>query len=82
MDEATQAELFKLADEGSEAELSIDVAEQTVELPSGRKVEFAIDSFSKMCLLEGVDQLGYLQKHTPAVEQYEESHPAKIISLA
>ncbi len=82
VDEATQAELFKLADEGSEAELSIEVESQTVTLPSGRKVEFAIDKFSKMCLLEGVDQLGYLQKHISSVEEYEQSHPAKVNSLA
>jgi 3-isopropylmalate/(R)-2-methylmalate dehydratase small subunit len=82
VDEVTLAELFKLADEGSDAELTIDVETQTVELPNGRKVKFAIDAFSKMCLLEGVDQLGYLLNHSAAVEEYEQSHPAKINSLA
>ena len=82
VDEETQAELFNLADEGSQAEITVDLSQQKLTLPSGRKVEFPIDSFSKMCLLDGVDQLGYLQKHLSAIEEYEESHPAKINSLA
>lgn len=82
VDEDTLAELFLLADEGSEAELTVDIDAQTVTLPNGCDVEFEIEPFSKMCLLEGVDQLGYLQKHAAAVEDYENSNPAKINALA
>jgi 3-isopropylmalate/(R)-2-methylmalate dehydratase small subunit len=42
--------------------VKIDLASQTVTLPDGRKVEFPIDPFSKHCLLEGVDELGYILK--------------------
>ena len=43
-----------------QAELSIDLASQTITLPSGHKASFPIDAFSKTCLLKGVDELGYL----------------------
>jgi 3-isopropylmalate/(R)-2-methylmalate dehydratase small subunit len=62
------AELFAL---DPEARVSIDLASQTLTLPSGRKVEFPIDAFSKTCLLEGVDELGYILKQEPAIAAYE-----------
>src|SRR6195256_5816756 len=43
------------------ATLKIDLATQTLTTPEGRAVEFPIDAFSKHCLLEGVDELGYIQ---------------------
>jgi 3-isopropylmalate/(R)-2-methylmalate dehydratase small subunit len=59
-------------------ELEIDVAAREVRLPDGRRFQFPIDAFARTCLLEGVDQLGYLLKHTPAIERFEhhteESH--------
>jgi 3-isopropylmalate/(R)-2-methylmalate dehydratase small subunit len=41
-------------------ELHIDLAEQAVVLPTGEVAAFPIDAFSKTCLLNGVDELGYL----------------------
>ena len=37
------------------AELTIDVAEQTLTLPNGPSIQFPLDGFAKYCLLEGVD---------------------------
>ena len=54
-------------------EVSIDLATQTLTLPSGRAVEFPIDAFSKRCLLEGVDQLGYLMSKADQIDAYEAS---------
>lgn len=76
----TLEKLFALADAHSEAPLTIDVHEQTLTLPDGEQVTFPIDSFNKKCLLEGIDQLGYLQKYAAAVEAYEIKHPAKVIT--
>jgi 3-isopropylmalate/(R)-2-methylmalate dehydratase small subunit len=53
------------------AEVSIDLASQTVVFPSGAHAEFPIDPFSKFCLLNGVDELEYLRRFTKEVEQYE-----------
>jgi len=51
--------------------LKIDLASQTVTLAGGRTVEFPIDPFAKYCLLEGVDELGYIMKQEPAIAGYE-----------
>jgi 3-isopropylmalate/(R)-2-methylmalate dehydratase small subunit len=51
--------------------LKIDLASQTVTLAGGRTVEFPIDPFAKYCLLEGVDELGYMMKQEPAISAYE-----------
>lgn len=73
VDPDTQQQLFSLAEEESETEITIDLARQVVILPDGRQVTFPIDAFSKTCLLEGVDQLGYLLKHQEAIQAYEQS---------
>jgi 3-isopropylmalate/(R)-2-methylmalate dehydratase small subunit len=54
-------------------ELDIDVAASTVTLPDGRSFGFPIDGFARTCLLEGVDQLGYLLKQAPAIQSFEEN---------
>lgn len=52
-------------------ELRIDVAARSVTLPDGRSIQFALDAFAQTCLLEGVDQLGYLLKHETAIGAFE-----------
>lgn len=53
-------------------ELRIDVANTSVEFPDGRIARFELDAFARTCLLEGVDQLGYLLKHEDAIESFEQ----------
>ena len=53
------------------AEIDIDVATSTLSLPGGETIEFPIDGFAKYCLLEGIDQLGFLQQQLPAIENFE-----------
>jgi 3-isopropylmalate/(R)-2-methylmalate dehydratase small subunit len=53
------------------ARVHIDLATQTLTLPNGRVVEFPIDVFSKYCLLEGVDELGYILQQEAAIAAYE-----------
>jgi 3-isopropylmalate/(R)-2-methylmalate dehydratase small subunit len=62
------AELFALA---PEAILGVDLAAQTLTLPDGRAIEFPVDSFAKHCLLEGVDELGYILQQETAIANYE-----------
>ncbi len=71
VDKATHRDLFDLVAEIPQVELKIDVAAQTLTLPDGRAVPFALDAFSKTCLLEGVDELGYLMARDDAIETYE-----------
>jgi 3-isopropylmalate/(R)-2-methylmalate dehydratase small subunit len=54
-------------------EVVVDVASATVELPGKRKLGFAIDGFAKYCLLNGVDELGFLLSKEPAIAAYERS---------
>ena len=52
-------------------ELSIGIAARTLTLPDGRRFQFPLDAFAQTCLLEGVDQLGYLLKQADAITAYE-----------
>ncbi len=81
VDSETLEELFALAQEDENATLTIDLPEQILLLPSGRKASFPIDRFSKTCLLQGIDQLGYLQKHVLEIEAYEKTHPPRVNTL-
>lgn len=76
VDAATQRELFALIAANPDAELTIDVAAQTLMLPNGRVVTFDLDAFAKTCLLEGVDELGYLLARQEAIQAYERQHDA------
>jgi 3-isopropylmalate/(R)-2-methylmalate dehydratase small subunit len=53
------------------ASVTIDLAAQIVELPGGERRCFPVDPFAKRCLLEGVDELGYLLSLQPAIDAYE-----------
>jgi 3-isopropylmalate/(R)-2-methylmalate dehydratase small subunit len=53
-------------------ELSIDVREQAIELPDGGRIHFQLEPFARHCLLNGVDQLGFLLQQTEAITQYEQ----------
>ncbi len=64
------------------ATVAVDLATQTLTTPSDRAVEFPIDSFSKHCLLTGVDELGYILQHQADIAAYEASHASAINALA
>ena len=69
--EEVQRSLFDLTEEAPAASISIDLDEQMLTLPDGSQVSFEIDSFNKTCLLEGIDQLGYLLKHDEQIAAFE-----------
>jgi len=52
--------------------VKIDLEAQTLTLADGRSVEFPIDPFAKRCLLEGVDELGYILQQSAAIDSYEQ----------
>ncbi len=56
-------------------ELAIDLPGGYIELPDGGRFAFEIDGFTRHCLIEGVDQLGFLLKHADAIAAYEAQHP-------
>jgi len=67
VDESTHAWL--LANPG--AEVSIDVESTTLTLPNGTAVKFPLEGFARYCLLNGVDELGFLLSQTAAISTYE-----------
>jgi 3-isopropylmalate/(R)-2-methylmalate dehydratase small subunit len=72
VDATTHAWLVELATSDESLELTIDLPSQAVNLPDGRTIAFPIDAFAKRCLVEGVDQLGFLLAHEDAIASYEE----------
>jgi 3-isopropylmalate/(R)-2-methylmalate dehydratase small subunit len=73
VDEATHGWL--LANPGAEVE--VDLPATTLRLPDGRAVEFPIDAFARYCLMNGIDELGYLLSQVPAIERYEQARDAR-----
>jgi 3-isopropylmalate/(R)-2-methylmalate dehydratase small subunit len=70
VDEATHAWLL----EHPGAEVTIDLDQRRLTLPDGRAVEFPLESFARYCLLNGVDELGFLQSRLADIEAYERAH--------
>ncbi|HAX68109.1 MAG TPA: 3-isopropylmalate dehydratase small subunit [Anaerolineae bacterium] len=70
VDEATHKMLFDLVEEAPRAELTVDLATQTVTFPGG-SFTFPIDAFSKTCLLNGVDELGYIMGFEKDITAFE-----------
>ena len=62
--------------------VKVDLASQKLTLADGRTVEFPVDEFSKHCLLEGIDELGYILKQERAIAAFEEQNAARINTLA
>jgi 3-isopropylmalate/(R)-2-methylmalate dehydratase small subunit len=70
VDAETHQMLFDLVEEVPAAELTIDLASQTLSSQHG-SVKFPIDPFSKTCLLQGVDELGYIMGFEKEITAYE-----------
>ncbi len=77
VDADAHGRILDLLEREPEAELAIDLAAQTLSLPDGSKASFPVDAFSKTCLLNGVDELGYLQSFQGEIEAYEARRPAR-----
>jgi 3-isopropylmalate/(R)-2-methylmalate dehydratase small subunit len=70
VDEKTHAWL--LANPG--AAVTVDLQAGTLTLPDGAAVEFPIEAFARYCLLNGVDELGFLLQQADAIKRYEQTH--------
>jgi 3-isopropylmalate/(R)-2-methylmalate dehydratase small subunit len=68
VDEPTHAWLL----EHPGAEVTIDLPSTTLHLPDGRSAQFPIEAFARYCLMNGVDELGYLLGKVDAIAAYEQ----------
>jgi 3-isopropylmalate/(R)-2-methylmalate dehydratase small subunit len=64
-----------------DAVLKVDLATRTLTLPDGRTVEFPVDAFAQHCLLEGVDELGYIQQQEAAIAAFEAKRVGSLNTL-
>ena len=66
------AMLFEIVQEVPRAEWKIDLDSQTVQLPTGDSFKFDVDPFSRTCLLQGIDELGYILSFDSQIEAFEQ----------
>ncbi len=81
VDQETHQQLMSMAEEDPTTTVMIDLANQRVVLPDGRGVEFPIDAFTKHCLLNGVDQMGFLLGEDVAIQEFEAAHATRIATV-
>jgi 3-isopropylmalate/(R)-2-methylmalate dehydratase small subunit len=72
------AQLFELVARDPSVELTVDLESQVVHLPGDEDLPFDVDPFSKLMLLKGTDELGYLLGKSDAIDAWERNHPARI----
>ncbi len=59
------------------AEVEVDLEARTITVPGGGKASFPIDGFARYCLLNGVDELGYLLAQEESIARYEKEAPSR-----
>lgn len=72
VDEATVRWLL----ENPGAEVDIDLQATRLTLPTGVSVSFPLEAFARHCLMNGIDELGYLRAKLPDIERYEAARGA------
>lgn len=82
VDGETHHQLLSMVEEDPTTPVTIDLESQQVRLPDGQAITFPIDPFAKYCLLNGVDQLGFLLSQEEAIAAYESRNPARVTTRA
>jgi len=78
VDPETHARLFAMLAADEDAELRVDLAEQGVLLPDGTTLDFEVDPFSRMMLMAGTDEIGYVLAKDAEIAAWEEAHPPRV----
>ena len=58
------------------ADVNIDLASTTLTLPTGQAVPFPLEPFARYCLMNGVDELGFLLGREKEILAYEQRQAA------
>ena len=74
VDDSTHKKLFQLRAGDPDVVVSINLEEQTLQLPDGTLVTFPVNAFSKKCLLNGMDELDYIFSFSDQIAQYEQKY--------
>ena len=59
------------------AEVDIDIEATRLTLPTGVSVSFPLEAFARHCLLNGIDELGFLRGKLAEIERYEAALPGE-----
>lgn len=70
------ATLFEIVQETPRAEWTIDLDAQMVRLPTGDQFAFEVDPFARTCLLQGIDELGYIRSFQAQIDAFESARDA------
>ncbi len=76
------ARLFEAVETDPDFRVKVDLAEQKLSLPDGTETGFPVDGFARHCLLEGVDELGYILQQEDAIAAFEARRVGSINTLA
>jgi len=76
LDESAYSGLLKSVNRSSDIQITVDLEREKVTFPDGTTHKFPIDGFSRHCILNGIDELGYLQQFEKQIAEYEKSRPA------
>jgi 3-isopropylmalate/(R)-2-methylmalate dehydratase small subunit len=64
-----------------QATVSVDLENQSITLPDGESINFPIEPFAKYCVLNGVDQMGYLANADADISHFESQRPARVNTI-
>jgi len=71
LDDTTVGKLIKATETTEGYQLTVDLPSQTITTPDGEKISFEVDAFRKMCLLEGLDDIGLTLQHADEIRAFE-----------
>ena len=78
VDPERHRQLFDLVERNPDVELTVDLESQVVHLPGDEDLPFDVDPFSKLMLLQGTDELGYLLGKSRQIDAWEAAHPPRV----
>jgi 3-isopropylmalate/(R)-2-methylmalate dehydratase small subunit len=83
VEDDVHARLMALAErpDDPDARVTVDLVAQTLTLPDGTTSSFPIDAFAKHCLVNGLDQFGFLLAEEEAIDRYEAAVPGRVSTV-
>ncbi len=68
-------QIFEAIKEDPNSEFTVDLPSQTVSLPNGASESFHINGYKKQNMLNGFDDIDYLQNMMPEIEKFAAERP-------
>jgi len=76
------AALFDSVAADPDYQVTVNLADQKLILAGAQEVPFEVDGFARQCLLDGVDELGWILRQTEAIQDYEKRRVTTLNTLA